>query len=263
MIRITNVRVELGGSPVIRDVSVEIPAQRWLALVGPNGAGKTTLLRSLAALVAYDGHILLDDRDVRRMRRRELARLVAYVPQQPQFPADMAVGDYVLLGRTAHLRPLRAPTSVDRDICAAVLTRMGLMTFAQRRLGTLSGGERQRLVLARALAQQAPVLLLDEPTSALDLGRRVDALELVDELRLERSLTVVSAVHDLTLAGQFADTLALLEHGQLVAAGSPTEVLREEVLGRVYDTTVRVIEDAGQLVVTSQRWGSWAREEIR
>jgi iron complex transport system ATP-binding protein len=144
-----------------------------------------------------------------------------------------------------------------------VVTRMGLMSFADRRLGTLSGGERQRLVLARALAQQAPVLLLDEPTSALDLGRRVDALELVDELRLERALTVVSAVHDLTLAGQFADLLALMDRGRLVATGSPADVLREDVLGEIYDASVRVIDDDGHLIVTSQRWGSWAREEIR
>jgi iron complex transport system ATP-binding protein len=263
VIQLESLYVELGGRQVIRDVSVAVPARHWLALVGPNGAGKTTLLRALAALVPFDGDIRLETRDVRRLRRRELARIVSYVPQQPQFPGDMMVADYTLLGRTPHLRPLRAPTCADRDICTAVLTRMGLVALAGRRLGTLSGGERQRLVLARALAQQAPVLLLDEPTSALDLGRRVDALELVDELRLERGLTVVSAVHDLTLAGQFADTLALMDGGRLVAMGPPAGVLREDVLGRVYDASVRVIENAGQIVVTSHRWGSWAREEIR
>ena len=262
MIHVDSLHVVLGGHAVVEDVSVTVPGQQWLALVGPNGAGKTTLLRSLSALLPFDGEIRLSGREVRKLRRRDLARLVAYVPQQPQFPADMSVTDYTLLGRTAHLRPLRAPTTTDREICSAVLTRMGLMTLADRRLGTLSGGERQRLVLARALAQQAPVLLLDEPTSALDLGRRVDALELVDELRLERSLTVVSAVHDLTLAGQFADQLALMDRGRLVATGTPAEVLREEVLGEVYDASVRVIEDDGQIVVTSLRWGSWAREEI-
>lgn len=262
MIHVDSLHVVLGGQPVIQDVSLTIPEQQWLALVGPNGAGKTTLLRALSALLPFRGVVHLDGRDVSKVRRRELARIVAYVPQQPQFPADMSVADYALLGRTAHLRPLRAPTATDREICAAVLTRLGLLSLAGRRLGTLSGGERQRLVLARAIAQQAPVLLLDEPTSALDLGRRVDALELVDELRLERALTVVSAVHDLTLAGQFADRLALLDQGRLVATGTPTEVLREDVLGPVYDATVRVIDDDGQLIVTSQRWGSWAREEI-
>jgi iron complex transport system ATP-binding protein len=262
VISVDELHVELGGHSIVREVNLDIASQEWLALVGPNGAGKTTLIRTLAALLPFQGSIRLADRDVRRMRRRELARMVAYVPQQPQFPIDMTVADYVLLGRTAHLRPLRAPNIADRDICATLLVRMGLISFADRRLGTLSGGERQRLVLARALAQQAPVLLLDEPTSALDLGRRVDALELVDELRLERSLTVVSAVHDLTLAGQFADRLALMDGGQVTAAGAPADVLREDVLAQVYDASVRVIDDAGQLIVTSQRWGSWAGEEI-
>ena len=125
--------------------------------------------------------------------------------------------------------------------------------MAARRLSTLSGGELQRLVLARALAQQAPVLVLDEPTSALDLGRRVDALELVDELRRERDLTVVSAIHDLTLAGQFADMLALMDSGRVVAVGAPKEVLREELLAPLFGVGVTVLEEDGDLVVVSRR----------
>ena len=136
------------------------------------------------------------------------------MPQRPLLPPDMTVSDYVLLGRTPHIGYLRVETDADRSICAGLIGQLGLSDLAGRELRTLSGGELQRLVLARALAQQAPVLLLDEPTSALDLGRRVDALELVDELRRERSLTVLSAVHDLTLAGQFADRLLLLDRGR-------------------------------------------------
>ena len=149
------------------------------------------------------------------MSRRKLARVVAYVPQRPELPPDMTVSDYVLLGRTPHIGYLRVETAADRRICAELIDRLALSAMAGRVLATLSGGELQRLVLARALAQQAPVLLLDEPTSALDLGRRVDALELVDELRRERSLTILSAVHDLTLAGQFADRLLLLDRGRV------------------------------------------------
>ena len=133
----------------------------------------------------------------------------------------MTAGDYVLLGRTPHIGYLRMETAADQRMCDELLDRLGLAAMSQRALSTLSGGESQRLVLARALAQQAPVLLLDEPTSALDLGRRVDALELIDRARRERSLTVVSAVHDLTLAGQFADRLLLLAGGQVAGAGRP------------------------------------------
>ena len=162
-----------------------------------------------------------------------LARLVAYVPQQPELPPEMTVGHYVLLGRTPHIGYFGFETRSDRAVCAELLRSLDLAVMADRRLWTLSGGELQRLVLARALAQQAPVLLLDEPTSALDLGRRVDALELVDGLRHDRGLTVLSAMHDLTLAGQFADRLILLGEGRAVAAGKPDEVLTEETLARI------------------------------
>jgi iron complex transport system ATP-binding protein len=139
-------------------------------------------------------------------------------------------------------------------VCGELLELLDLTAMAERPLATLSGGELQRLVLARALAQEAPVLLLDEPTSALDLGRRVDALELVDTLRRERGLTVLSALHDLTLAGQFADRLVLLGEGRAVAAGKPDEVLTEEALTRHFGTNVRVIRsDDGDLVVVPQR----------
>ena len=162
----------------------------------------------------------------------------------------------MLLGRTPHIGYLRMETRADREICAGLLDRMTLAPMAGRPLGTLSGGELQRVVLARALAQQAPVLLLDEPTSALDLGRRVDALELVDELRRERALTVLSAVHDLTLAGQFADRLLLLDGGRVAAAGPPASVLREEVLAGDFGPGLHVLRTAGgELVVTARRTG--------
>src|SRR5262249_3481594 len=169
-------------------------------------------------------------------------------------PPDMTVGDYVLLGRTPHIGYFRVETGADRRICAELLDRLALSAMAGRTLGTLSGGELQRLVLARALAQQAPVLLLDEPTSALDLGRRVDALELVDQLRRERSLTVLSAVHDLTLAGQFADRLLLLDGGRVAASGPPTDVLRDDVLRPHFGAGVQVLPTPeGDRAVISRR----------
>ncbi len=162
--------------------------------------------------------------------------------------------DYVLLGRTPHLGYFAVESDADRRICLDLLDRLELAGLAGRRLATLSGGEVQRLVLARALAQEAPILLLDEPTSALDLGRRVDALELIDELRRERSLTVLSAIHDLTLAGQFADRLVLLRQGRVAAAGSPAEVLRDDLLSAAFGAGVGVITLAGgELAVISHR----------
>ncbi len=254
MITMTGLRVRYGAATALAGVTAAAARGEWLALIGPNGAGKTTLLRAAARLVRCEGQITVGGAPLRKMSRRQLARLVAYVPQHPVFPPEMTVSDYVLLGRTCHIGYLRMETAADRRVCAGLLGRLALTAMADRALVTLSGGELQRAVLARALAQEAPVLLLDEPTSALDLGRRVDALELVDELRRERSLTVLSAVHDLTLAGQFADRLLLLADGAVAADGRPEAILRTDVLAGHFGPGVEVLRSpAGQLAVISRR----------
>ena len=254
MITLDGLRVRFGAATALDEVTASVPRGEWLGLIGPNGAGKTTLLRAVARLVRYEGQITIGGKPTAGLTRRVLARLVAYVPQQPLLPPEMTVSDYVLLGRTAHIGYLRVETGADRRICAGLLDRLALSELAGRPLRTLSGGELQRMVMARALAQDAPVLLLDEPTSALDLGRRVDALELVDELRRERSLTVLSAVHDLTLAGQFSDRLLLLDKGAVAACGSPQSILRADVLSAHFGSGVQVLRtDEGELAVISRR----------
>ena len=253
MIVLERVDVRLGSALAVRGLTLATAGGTWLALVGPNGAGKSTVLRCLANLVRFRGTVTIAGRELTRMHRRHLAQTVAYVPQEPTFPVDMTATEYVLLGRTAHSRPFGSFSNRDRTVTTDLLHRLDLEALADRKVGAMSGGERQRMLLARALAQEAPVLLMDEPTSALDLGRRVEALELVDELRRERGLTVVTAIHDLTLAGQFADELALIEDGRLRAHGRPDDVLREDVLGLTFGAPVRVIRHQGDLVVLSQR----------
>jgi iron complex transport system ATP-binding protein len=254
VISLEHVTVRYGSAPAVSALTEHIGSGEWVGLIGPNGAGKTTLLSAVGGLVPHEGEIKVDDVAVSLLSPRRLARLVAYVPQQPVLPPDMTVGDYVLLGRTPHIGYFGFESAEDRRVCADLLDCLDLVSMPPRRLSTLSGGELQRLVLARALAQDAPVLLLDEPTSALDLGRRVEALELVDTLRRERCLTVLSALHDLTLAGQFADRLILLDRGQAVCTGKPDEVLTEDALTRHFGTNVRVMRsDGGDLVVVPQR----------
>ena len=188
------------------------------------------------------------------MGRRERARQVSYVPQSPEMPPDMSVFDYVLLGRTPHIAYLAVESSSDRARCRELLDRLDLSALASRHLSTLSGGERQRVVLARALAQEAPVLLMDEPTSALDMSHRVEALETVDELRRALNLSVLSVLHDLTLAGQFADRLLLLSSGTVAALGTPAEVLNGPALAEAFGSSVRIIRTAdGDLVVAPRR----------
>jgi cobalamin transport system ATP-binding protein len=255
-LRARDVAVQLGGTPVLRGVSLEVPAGTWLTVVGPNGAGKSTLLRALAGLVAADGLVELGGEPATGLRRREWARRVAFVPQTPVVPPGMSVVSYVLLGRTPHLGPLGREGATDLAVVARNLEQLDLTAFAERPLETLSGGERQRAMVARALAQQAPVLLLDEPTTALDVGHQQEVLELVDRLRREHELTVVSTMHDLTLAGQYADRLLLLDHGEVVVTGSPEEVLTQENLARFYGARVRVLLDSGALVVVPLRAGT-------
>jgi iron complex transport system ATP-binding protein len=241
--------VTLGRIEAVRGVSLVVERGEWLALVGPNGAGKTSLLRALAGLTSFAGTAVLAGRPVSATSRRELARLVTLVPQIPQTPAELTVAEYVLLGRTPHIGYLATESRSDRLAAERAIARLGLRPFVERPLGSLSGGELQRAVLARALAQEAPVLLLDEPTSALDLGAQQRALELVDALRRDEQLTVVSAMHDLSLAGQYADRLVLLDRGRVISEGDARSVLTEAAIASYYDAQVRVLHENGSVFV--------------
>jgi cobalamin transport system ATP-binding protein len=254
VITLEEVTVRYGDAVALSGVSERVGDGEWVGLIGPNGAGKTTLLRALVQLVHHEGRTLVGEVSTDGLSRRELAQMIAYVPQSPELPPEMTVADYVLLGRSPHIGYFGFEKAEDHRICAGLLERLDLAHMASRSLATLSGGEMQRLVLARALAQEAPVLLLDEPTSALDLGRRVDALEIVDSLRREHGLTVLSAMHDLTLAGQFADRLLLLAAGSVVAAGTPAEVLNEQTLTAHFGLHVQVLRTPeNDLVVAPRR----------
>ena len=253
VVEVQSLSVRYDNTLALRGVSDAVLAGEWLGVIGANGAGKSTLLRALAHLVPYEGVVRIDGANAAPLSRRHFARLVAFVPQKPELPQQMRAIDYVVLGRTPHLGYFGVDGDHDRARCASLLERLGLGAKIERTLGTMSGGELQRLVLARALAQEAPVLLLDEPTSALDLGRRVEALELVDELRHERGLTVISALHDLTLAAQFATRLLLLHEGSVVASGSPAEVLDETALGHYFGARVQVLVSEGELIVIPRR----------
>lgn len=249
-----DVSVKYGSSVAVQGFTDTVRPGEWLCLIGPNGAGKSSLLRSAAGLVKYEGGILVDGSPLHLRTSRRRAALVAHVPQSPSMPEDMTAAEYVLLGRNPYVGYFGSETKHDRMMVARVIERLDLEAFAHRRLATLSGGERQRLVIARALAQEAPIMLLDEPTSALDIGHQQQALELVDSLRREHGFTVVSAMHDLTLAGLYSDRLALLHQGHCVAAGPADQVLKAETLSEFYGVSVIVHhEPDGTVVVVPRR----------
>jgi iron complex transport system ATP-binding protein len=252
-IALEGVTVRLGGRPVVDDVSATVEAGEWVALLGPNGAGKTSLLRAIAGLLPSEGTVVIDGRSAASLDRRERARHLAVVPQEPETPPWLTVAEYVLLGRTPHLGPLAREGAADREAAWRALERLDLEAFVDRPLGTLSGGERQRAVVARALAQEAPVVLLDEPTAALDIGHQQQALELLDALRATDGLTLLAAMHDLTMAAQYADRVLLLAAGRIVADGPPAAVLTEAALAEHYGASVRITTVDDRIAVLPTR----------
>lgn len=247
-LEIRDLGVELGGHVIVDGLDLDVGVGEWLSVVGPNGAGKTTLLKAVLGLVAASGTVHIDGRSDLRVAER--ARAVAFVPQAPIMPPGMIVADYVLLGRIPHRGVFAADSPRDREVVTATLGRLDLAGFGPREVTSLSGGERQRVVLARALAQEAPILLLDEPTTALDLGHQQDVLELVDDLRRSTGVTVIATVHDLTLAARYGDRVAMLAKGRIVAQGAPAEVLTAAAIAEIFDARVRVIhEPEGPVIV--------------
>lgn len=244
VLRVRDVGVRFGRSQILDGVRLDVPAGGWTSVIGPNGAGKSTLLKAIVAAVAHTGSITIDGVDVAGLSGRQRARLIGYAPQRAVLPDGISVADYVLLGRTAHSSLLTAPRAVDRREVDRAIDLLDLGALAGRTLRTLSGGESQRAVLARVLAQRPRLVVLDEPTSALDLGHAQGLLELIDGLRRSEGITVLSTLHDLVLAGQYAQRLVLLDRGAVVADGPATAVLTEENLRTHYGATVRVVTDA-------------------
>ncbi|MGK5737397.1 ABC transporter ATP-binding protein [Micromonospora sp. URMC 103] len=253
-VEVRDLRVALGGTPILAGVDLTVTAGEWVTVIGPNGAGKSTLLRAVGGLLPAPGAVTLFGTPIGSLPRRERARVVATVAQSPVVPAGMSVLDYVLLGRTPYIPPLGRESAADLAVVHEVLDRLDLAGFSRRELATLSGGERQRVFLARALAQGATLLLLDEPTSALDIGHQQEVLDLVDQLRREHGLTVLATMHDLSIAGEYADRMVLLAAGRVAAAGTPREVLTEGLLAEHYRASVRVVDgEHGPLVVPVRR----------
>jgi iron complex transport system ATP-binding protein len=252
-VAIRRLNASYGRIEVISRLDLTVASGEWLGVIGPNGAGKSTLLGAIAGVVDVTGTIEIDGRSRVDQNHKELARLVALVPQQPILPYGMTVTDYVLLGRSPYLSFFGVEGPEDLAAVASAMTMLELDELRDRPVSDLSGGEQQRAVLARALAQDPVVLLLDEPTTALDVGHRQQALELISDAHRERGLTVIAAMHDLTLAGQFAERLVLMANGEMVAEGGAAEVLTADNLRRYYDARVEVVATADGVAVIPLR----------
>ena len=254
MLAVDDLAFGFGARRVGSDVTFALDPGETLAVLGGNGAGKTTLFRTLLGLLpAQAGSVLVNGDRVDALAPGERARRLAYVPQQHVPAFGFTVLEAVLMGRAARLPTFARPGAADRAAAFGALERLGIAALAGRPVTELSGGERQLVLVARALAQEASIVLLDEPTASLDIGHQQQALDLLDALRATDGLTLVAAMHDLTLAAQYADRVLLLDAGRVVADGVPAEVLTEEALAEHYGARVRVIELDGGLAVLPAR----------
>lgn len=246
--------VSVGKKVLVANVSLEIASGTWCTIVGPNGAGKTTLVEAVAGLrTPSHGSVAIGGNLLSAMNERERAHTVALVPQHPVIPDGMSVYDYVALGRTAFHGLFRPPSTYDHSVIDSVIERLSLNDFRNRDGATLSGGERQRMVLARAFAQSTMVIVLDEPITGLDMRHQMELLELLKSEVADCGLTVVATLHDLTLAGQFADRLVLLDRGEVILDGPAGVVVRSDELASRYGMNLRVIEIDGADVVVPVR----------
>jgi iron complex transport system ATP-binding protein len=237
-IRLEGVAVELGGREVLHGIDATFAAGRFTAIVGPNGAGKSTLVRAgLGILPVSRGAVTVGGRDLRRLRRREVARAMAFVPQDTHLEFAFTVEEVVAMGRYPHLDPLAREGPDDREAVRRAMERLELEPLARRPVTALSGGERQRAFIARALATEAPALVLDEPISSLDIGHRLDILEFLGALAAAGK-TVVAVLHDLELALRFCDPILVLADGRAVGRGGPEEVLESGVLEEAFGVRI-------------------------
>jgi iron complex transport system ATP-binding protein len=231
-----------GKRPVLTGLDLEVRAGEIVAVVGPNGVGKSTIIRAVSGVIPIaNTQLAVDGRDLSQLSSAERARLIAVVPQAVRLPPAFTALEVVLMGRTPYLSWFDRESPADRAIALTAMERTQVVDLADRMVGELSGGEQQRIMVARALAQSAPILLLDEPTAHLDLRHQDVVLRLVRSLADDAGLAVLAALHDLNLVARFADRVALLSNGRLERVGEPEEVLTPSILAPVYGIGIQVV----------------------
>jgi iron complex transport system ATP-binding protein len=229
----------LAGIPILRALRLTVRKGEFLSVVGPNGSGKTTLLRLLdRILLPGEGTISLGGQNIQRMSRSDLARRIAFVPQDGGIHFPFTVFEVVLMGRSPHIRGMAFENARDRHIALEVMRRTDIAHLASQPITNLSGGERQRVFIARALAQEPEIILLDEPNAHLDIAHQLDMFQIIKRLNTDSGLTVICVSHDLNLAAAFSNRVGMLMEGSLVALGTPVEVLTQERIREVFRTSV-------------------------
>ena len=244
----------LGGSHILKGVSIEVSDKDFVGIIGPNGSGKSTLLKSIyRVLTPQSGTVFLDGNALNSYKPKESARKMAVVAQHNYYNFEFSVQDVVMMGRAPHKKAMERDNADDYRIVREALEKVNMGGFAQRSFSTLSGGEQQRVILARALAQQTQCLILDEPTNHLDIKYQLQLMDIVRSLRL----TVVSAIHDLNIAAMYCNKLFVLQNGRIIAFGPPKQVLTREFIRQVYEVEAKLYTDpeTGQMHILYESAG--------
>jgi len=261
MLKIQDLTVQYGTCRVVENVSLQVAPGEVVALIGPNGAGKTSLVRGVSGVTKIkSGSIYFGDTDLQSLNAVERARVLAVVPQVSYVGGAYSVEQVVMMGRTAYMSWIGRPSKKDQQIVGMAMEHTNTMVLAERRIAELSGGEQQRVMLARALAQRTPLLVMDEPTNHLDLQHQGTILSLVREQVAQQNLAVLMVLHDLNLVARFADKAAIMSEGKIIEFGDPTEVLNVETISRVYQAQIEVIHhpETGQPIILHKTGGKSA-----
>ncbi|OHW62342.1 putative siderophore transport system ATP-binding protein YusV [Andreesenia angusta] len=243
-IEVRNLSWSYGEEKVLRGIDFQVEVGKFYSVIGPNGSGKTTLFKLISsALELKGGSIYLNERDAKTYTKKELAKTVATVPQNTAVEFDFSVEDIVMMGRSPYLRRFQSESEVDLEIVECAMKMVDIVHLREKKINGISGGERQRAIIARAIAQSADIMLLDEPISHIDLRYQIELLDTVRKLNREKGVTVVAILHDLNLAAEYSDKLFLISKGEIVAKGSPEEVLTASNIEEVYGLKVNLVEN--------------------
>ena len=237
-LNVHGVSTSINEKQIISDINLEVKSGQFIGIIGPNGSGKSTLLKNIYRIIKPDcGKITLEDEDIFTLSAKKTAQKMAVVSQESALLFDFSIKEMVLMGRAPHKKMLEMDTAEDERIVEEALEKVSLTDYADRSFSTLSGGEKQRVMVARALAQQAKILILDEPTNHLDIHHQLQLMDLIKTL----NITVIAALHDLNMASVYCDSIYVLQNGKIVTAGKSEEVLTESILRDVFRVNTNII----------------------
>lgn len=240
-VSVKDIGLSYGVREILGSVSFQAKNKEFIGLIGPNGSGKSTLLKCIYRVLKPDqGAVYINQKDISHLSYKQSARAMAVVAQHNYYNFDFSVTQVVLMGRAPHKSAFERDTAEDYKIVREALDKVNMLPMADRSFSTLSGGEQQRVILARALAQKTPCLILDEPTNHLDITYQLELLDIVKSL----NINVISAIHDLNMAAMFCDRLYVLRNGQILASGTPEEVLTTQMIREVYHVESQIVYDA-------------------